>query len=67
MAIEDQKDVAEAIRLDEAGDVVKALAGDHVGEVEPSDKKGDDINDGCPGGGGAELLSYAELRGTSAP
>ena len=67
MAIEDQKNVAEAIRLDEARDVVEALAGDHVGEVESSDKKGNDINDGCPGDGGAELLSYAELHGTSAP
>ena len=59
--IEDQEYIAEAMRLDEAGDVAKALAGGHVEEVESSDEEEDDIDDGCPGGGGAEPPSYAEL------
>ena len=49
------------MRLDEAGDLAKALAGSHVKEVEFSDEEEDDIDNGCPGGGGAELASYIEL------
>ena len=60
-AIEDQKDVAEAMRLDEAGEVAKALAGGHVEGVESSDEEEDGIDDGCPEGGGADPPSYAEL------
>ena len=60
-AIENQEDVAEAMWLDEAGDVVKALTGHHVEAVESSDEEKDDIDDGCPGSGGAEPPSYAEL------
>ena len=58
--IEDQEDVAEAMRLDEAGDVAKTLPGDHVEEMKSSDGEKDDIDDGCLGGKGAKSSSYAK-------
>ena len=66
-AIEDQKDVAEAMRLDEAGDVAKTLAGDHVEEVESSDKEEDDIDDGCRGSGALSRRPTRNFHSTSAP
>ena len=51
-AIEDEEDVAEAMRLDETEDAE---------ELESSDEEEDDIDDVCPGGGGADEPSYAEL------
>ena len=63
-SIEDQEGVAEAVRLDQAGDVAAALKGWVVEGAESSDSEeedDDDDEDGGMGGGGAEPLPYEEL------
>ena len=59
--IEDQEDVVEAMKSDDAEDLAKALAGIHMEEEESLDGEDDGSDDGSTGGGGSEPPSYADI------
>ena len=59
--IEDQEDVVEAMKSDDAEYLMKALAGIHIEEEESSDGEEDGSDDGSTGGGGSGPPSYANL------
>ena len=68
-SIEDQEDVVEAVRLDQAEDVAAVLRGLPVegDESSGSEEGEEDDEDGSMGGGGAEPPPYAELSQHFAP
>ena len=59
--IEDQENVVEAMKSDDAEDLTKALVGIHMEEEKSSDGEEDGSDDGSAGGGGSEPPSYADL------
>ena len=59
--IEDQEDVVEAIKSDDAEDLTKTLMGNHMEEEESSDGEEDGSDGGRTGDGGSKPPSYAGL------
>ena len=59
--IEDQEDVVEAMKSDDAEDLTKTLTGTHMEEEESSDGEEDGSDDGRTEDGGSEPPSYADL------